>query len=95
MSKDSINNQLKWCEQAVKDIKEFEKMIISVANSYDAITKALQNTSVFGEFQNKIEQRQVAFREEMKKLIIQLRQENLAYVNKQSDRLSQELNHLS
>lgn len=94
MSRDSINNQLKWCKQAVKDIKEFEDMIISVSNSYDAITETLQNTSVFAEFQSKIELRQTAFREEMKKLVIQLRQDNLAYVNKQSDRLAKELGEI-
>lgn len=94
MSKDSIANQLGWCNTTRTRIEEFEQMIVSVANSYDAITEALHNTSVFGEFQSKIEQRQAAFREEMNKLVIQLRQDNLAYVNKQSDRLTKELGEL-
>lgn len=94
MSKDSIANQLGWCNTTRTRIEEFEQMIISVANSYDAITATLQNTSVFAEFQSKSELRQMAFREEMKKLVIQLRQDNLAYVNKQSDRLQEELANL-
>ncbi|MBS9783389.1 MAG: hypothetical protein KGV46_02425 [Pasteurella sp.] len=92
--RDSIANQLGWCNSTRARIEEFEHAIISVANSYDAITDELQNTSVFGEFQKKIEVRQHEFREEMKKLMVQLRQENLDYVNKQSDRLQQELSNL-
>ncbi len=92
--KDSIANQHKWCEKTIKVIEEFEYAIVRVANNYDLITDELQNTSVFGEFQKKIEVRQHEFREEMKKLMVQLRQENLDYVNKQSDRLQQELSHL-
>lgn len=94
MSKDSIANQLGWCNSTRVRIEEFEQMIVSVANSYDAITETLQNTSVFGEFQGKIEYRQEAFRDEMKKLLAQLHQDNLAYVNKQSDRLQEELSNL-
>ncbi len=89
--KDSIANQLGWCNSTRARIEEFEQTIVGVANSYDAITNELRSTSVFGEFQSKIHIRQEAFREEMKKLLIQLHQENLDYVNKQSQRLQQEL----
>ncbi len=92
--KDSIETQLAWCNSTRVKIEEFEHAIISIANSYDTITNELGNTSVFGEFQSKIHIRQEAFREEMKKLRIQLHQENLDYVNKQSQRLQQELANL-
>ncbi|PID47763.1 MAG: hypothetical protein CSB47_00195 [Proteobacteria bacterium] len=92
--KDSIANQLGWCNSTRSRIEEFEQTIISVANGYDAITNELRNTTVFGEFLSKVEQRQEAFRGETKQLLAQLQQDNLNYVNKQSDRLQKELGEL-
>lgn len=90
-NKQTIDDQLGWCNTTRRRLEDFEHTIVSVANGYDTITDELKNTAVFGEFLRKVEQRQEAFRSEMKQLRQQLHAENLAYVNKQSDRLTQEL----
>lgn len=93
-NKQTIADQLGWCNTTRVRLEDFEHAIASVANGYDAITDELKNTAIFGEFLRQVEQRQDAFRSEMKQLRQQLHTENLAYVNKQSDRLAKELGDL-
>ncbi|PID47890.1 MAG: hypothetical protein CR967_02770 [Proteobacteria bacterium] len=89
--KQTIQDQLAWCNTTRYRLDEFEHAIISVANGYDSITDELKNTNVFGEFIKQVEYRQEMFRGEMKKLLQQVYAENKAYIDKQSDRLQQEL----
>ncbi|MDP8174059.1 hypothetical protein [Phocoenobacter skyensis] len=92
--KQTIEDQLAWCNTTRDRLDEFEYAIISVANGYDSITDELKNTPVFGEFIKQVEYRQEMFRGEMKTLLQQVHTENKAYVDKQSKRLSQELSNV-
>ena len=87
----TMADQLGWCITTKDALKELEQSLYRVANDYDATVETLRATRVFNEYAAVVEQRQEHFRESVRDLLSSIQNDNLAYINKQSARIQQEL----
>lgn len=90
----TLADQLGWCVSTKDALQELEYSLYTVANGYDATIAALQGTRVFNEYVAIVHPRQQAFRQSARELLSRIQNDNLDYINKQSERIRQELQKL-